>query len=92
MPTVEVGFAVTEMVLVTVAPFVGEVITTAMPVALMTRLTERVCGELEAAGSAIVAVAFQVPRASVAGFTIKATDVLAPPASELEDLLNVSQD
>ena len=91
MPAVEVGFAVTEMVLVTVAPFVGEVMETETPVLLIVRVTGIVCGELEAAGSLIVAVAFQVPRARVAGFMMKETVVLAPPVIELEDLLNISQ-
>ena len=57
MPAVEVGFAVTEMVLVTVAPFAGEVMETETPVLLMVSETGIVWGELEALGSAIVAVA-----------------------------------
>ena len=57
MPTVEVGFAVVEIVLVTVAPFAGAVMDTPTPVALIVNETGIVCGELEAAGSLTVAVA-----------------------------------
>ena len=57
MPAVEVAVAVSVVTPETVAPFDGAVRVTAMPVALMVRITGTVCGELEAAGSAIVAVA-----------------------------------
>ena len=57
MPAVEVGFAVTEMVLVTGAPFAGDVMETETPVLLMVSVTGIVCGELEAFGSEMVAVA-----------------------------------
>ena len=57
MPAVEVAVAVTGMVLMTVAPFAGAVIVTETPVLLTVSETGMVCGELEAFGSAIVAVA-----------------------------------
>jgi hypothetical protein len=41
----------------TVAPLLGDIMEAEMPVALTDRTTGIVCGEFEAAGSAIVAVA-----------------------------------
>jgi hypothetical protein len=89
-PTVEVGLAARVTVLVTVAPFAGEVTETETPVALIVKDTGRLWGEPVAPDAEIVAVALYVPRASVAGFTMKETVVLAPPARELDAGLNVS--
>jgi hypothetical protein len=60
-------------------------------VALIVSVTGRVCGELDALGSDMVAVVLVAPRARPVGFTMKLTVVLAPPASELEAGLKVSQ-
>jgi hypothetical protein len=57
MPTVEVAVAVTGTVLETVARFAGAVMVADTPVLLIVSVTGIVCGELEAAGSLIVAVA-----------------------------------
>jgi hypothetical protein len=57
MPAVEVAVAVTVTVPETVAPFAGEVIDVETPVLLIVNVTGTVCGELEAFGSAMVAVA-----------------------------------
>ena len=86
----EVAVAVIGTVLEMVARFAGAVMVAETPVPLMVSETGIVCGELEADGSEIVAVALYVPRANVAGFTMKETVVLAPPARELEAGLNVS--
>ena len=90
MPAVEVGFAVTEMVLVTVAPFAGDVMETEMPVLLIVSVTGIVCGELEAFGSDMVATVLVAPTGMPAGFTMKETLVLAAPATELDAGLKVS--
>jgi len=92
MPAVDVAVAAIVTVLETVAPFAGDVIEVEIPAEVITRLTPSACGELEALGSAMVAVALYVPRANVAGFTMNATLVLAPPLSELDAGLNVSHD
>ena len=60
-------------------------------VALIVSVTEKDWGELEALGSDMVAVVLVAPTAMPAGFTMKETLVLAPPASELDAGLNVSQ-
>jgi hypothetical protein len=57
MPTVEVAVADTVMVLVTVSFAVGDMREAERPVVLMERNTGNACGELEALGSTIVAVA-----------------------------------
>ena len=57
MPAVEVAVAETGTVLETVARFAGAVMVAETPVLLMINTTGIVCGELEAAGSEIVAVA-----------------------------------
>jgi hypothetical protein len=92
MPTVEVGFAVTEIVVETVAPFVGAVMETAMPVAFTVSVTEKVRGEPVAATSAMVAVALYVPAPRPVGFAMKRTEVLAFDARELEVGEKVSHD
>jgi hypothetical protein len=92
MPAVEVAVAVTGTVLETVARFAGAVIEAETPVVLTVSVTGIVCGELEAAGSLIVAVALYVPRARVAGFTTKDTLVVALPTREPDIGLNVSHD
>ena len=86
----EVAVAVTGMVLETVARFAGEVMVADTPLLLIVSETGIVCGELEADGSEIVAVALYAPRAKPAGFTMKEMVVLAPPARELDAGLNVS--
>jgi hypothetical protein len=58
MPAVEVAVAATVTVEKTVAPSAGEVIEVETPVSLTVSVTGIVCGELEAWGSAIVAVAW----------------------------------
>ena len=78
--------AVPEMIV----PSTGEVMVADTPVLLIVSVTGIVCGELEAAGSEIVAVALYVPRASVAGFTINETLVVALPAREPDVGENVS--
>jgi hypothetical protein len=57
MPTVDVGIAVTEIVLVTVAPADGVVITIETPVALIVKVTGIICGLFVAPAAAMVAVA-----------------------------------
>jgi hypothetical protein len=57
MPTVEVAVADTEMVPVAIVPPVGESSVVPMPVVLIVKDTGMYWGELEALGSAIVAVA-----------------------------------
>src|ERR1700722_14760349 len=74
----------------TVAPFAGDVSEVEMPVLPIVSVTGMVCGEPDAFGSEIVAVALCVPRDNVAGFAMNATLVLATPASELDSGLNVS--
>ena len=86
------GAAVTETVLVTVAPPVGEVIVTNMPVAVTESEIGITRGELEALGSDIVAVALYVPIFKPAGFTIKSTDVEALEPRDPDVGLNVSHD
>ena len=90
MPTVEVAVAVTGTVLETVARFAGTVMVADTPVLLIVSVTRIVCGELEAAGSLIVAVALYVPRANEEGFTMKETLEVAFPASEPDTGLNAS--
>jgi hypothetical protein len=77
MPTVEVGTAVTGTVLVTMAPFKGDVIATDTPVALITRVTGIFCGEPVAPAAVMVAVALWVPAVCPVGFTMKETEVEA---------------
>jgi hypothetical protein len=83
---------VREIVLETVAPFIGDVIVVEAPVLEITNETGIFCGELDAAGSAIVAVAVYVPTARPTGFAMNETELLAPPASEPDAGENVSQD
>jgi hypothetical protein len=90
MPTVEVALAMTGTVFETVARFAGAVMVADTPVLLIVSVTGIVCGELEAAGSLIVAVALYVPRAKVAGFTMKEMLVVALPAREPDVRENVS--
>ena len=57
MPAVEVAVAVIVTVPEIVAPSVGDVMVAETPVALIVKVTGMLCGELEALGSEIVAVA-----------------------------------
>lgn len=90
MLTVEVADAVMDAFPERVVPSTGAVIVADAPVLLIVSVTGIVCGELEALGSLIVAVALYVPRARVAGFTINETLVVALPESDPDVRENVS--
>lgn len=91
MLTVEVALAEMAMVLETTEPFTGASRDAETPL-LTTRVIVSVFGEPDAFGSEMVVVAICVPTATPVGFTISASDELAPLASEPDEVLNVSHD